>query len=70
MFWLNQQFFDEPMDAPMILAQVQLWQQGFISKKDVRVNLRQGGLLEADRPDDLIDADIAREPPVTSGIEV
>ncbi len=63
-FWLNQSFFDETMTAQDILAQVQLWQQGLIAKSDVRTNLRQGGVLEADRTDDLIDEELAREPPV------
>lgn len=68
-FWLNQEFFDETMDAQMILAQVQLWQQGFIAKKDLRVNLRQSGIIEADRSDDDIDADRENEPPVDTGGE-
>ena len=63
-FWLNQSFFDETMTAQDILAQVQLWQQGFIAKSDVRVNLRQGGVLEADRTDELIDEELASQPPV------
>ncbi len=63
-FWLNQEFFDETLDAQMILAQVQLWQQGIIAKSDIRVNLRQAGVIEADRSDDDIDADRAEEPPV------
>lgn len=63
-FWLNQSFFDETMTAQDILAQVQLWQQGFIAKSDVRTNLRQGGVLEADRTDELIDEELSREPPV------
>lgn len=63
-FWLNQEFFDETMDAQMILAQVQLWQQGFIAKKDLRVNLRQAGIIEADRTDEDIDADRSDEPAV------
>ncbi|VVN21146.1 hypothetical protein PS662_04374 [Pseudomonas fluorescens] len=63
-FWLNQSFFDETMTAQDILAQVQLWQQGFIAKSDVRTNLRQGGVLEADRTDDKIDQELADAPPV------
>lgn len=63
-FWLNQSFFDETMTAQDILAQVQLWQQGFIAKSDVRVNLRQGGVLEADRTDEKIDEELASAPPV------
>ena len=65
MFWLNQSFFDETMTAQDILAQVQLWEQGFIAKSDVRVNLRQGGVLEADRTDELIDEELSSEPPVS-----
>lgn len=64
-FWLNQSFFDETMTAQDILAQVQLWQQGIIAKSDLRTNLRQGGVLEADRTDELIDDELAEQPPVT-----
>ena len=64
-FWLNQSFFDETMTAQDILAQVQLWQQGIIAKSDLRTNLRQGGVLEADRTDELIDDELAQQPPVT-----
>lgn len=68
-FWLNQAFFDETMTSQDILAQVQLWQQGFIAKKDVRINLRQGGVLEADRSDDDIEDDLQADGPgVTGGI--
>ena len=63
-FWLNQSFFDETMTAQDILTQVQLWQQGFIAKSDVRTNRRQGGVLEADRTDDKIDEELASQPPV------
>jgi hypothetical protein len=69
-FWLNQSFFDETMTAQDILAQVSLWQQGIIAKKDMRVNLRQGGILEADRSDELIDADREGEAPVLGGAPV
>ncbi|HYQ55355.1 MAG TPA: DUF4055 domain-containing protein [Pseudomonas sp.] len=65
-FWLNQEFFDEAMDAQMILAQVQLWQQGIIAKKDLRTNLRQAGTIESDRTDDDIDDDIEAQPPVVA----
>lgn len=63
-FWLNQEFFDQVMDAQAILAQVQLWQQGIIAKKDLRTNLRQAGVLESDRTDDDIDADREADAPV------
>lgn len=63
-FWLNQAFFDETMTAQDILAQVQLWQQGIIAKSDVRTNLRQGGILEADRTDEDIDDEREADAPV------
>lgn len=63
-FWLNQEFFDEVMDAQMLLAQMQLWQQGVIAKKDLRTNLRQAGIVESDRSDEAIDDDVADEPPI------
>jgi hypothetical protein len=63
-FWLNQEFFDQVMDAQSILAQVQLWQQGIIAKKDLRVNLRNGAVIEADRTDEDIDADREADAPV------
>jgi len=63
-FWLNQEFFDETMDAQMILAQIQLWQQGFIAKSDLRTNLRQAAIIDADRNDDDIDAERAEEPAI------
>lgn len=66
-YWLNQEFFDEVMDAQMLLAQVQLWQQGLIAKRDLRINLRQAAILEADRTDDDIDADRENEPPLVTG---
>lgn len=67
-FWLNQAFFDESMDAQMILAQMQLWQQGIIAKKDFRTNLRQAGTIESDRSDDDIDADLEAAPPVAGSV--
>lgn len=63
-FWLNQEFFDQAMDAQAITAQVQLWQQGIIAKRDLRVNLRKGAVLEADRTDEDIDADREDDAPV------
>lgn len=67
-FWLPQQYFDETMDAQMILAQVQLWQQGIIAKKDLRVNLKQASIIEADRSDEDIDDERARETPIDGGM--
>jgi hypothetical protein len=67
-FWLNQAFFDEVMTAQDILAQVQLWQQGVIAKKDLRTNLRQSGTIEADRSDEDIDDDIEAAAPVVGNV--
>ena len=67
--WLNQEFFAETLDAQMLLAQVQLWQQGIIARADLRTNLRQVGIIDAGRTDDEIDADRADEPPVDAGLD-
>lgn len=67
-FWLNQEFWDEVLDAQSILAQVQLWQLGIVAKPDLRTNLRQAGVIESDRSDDDIDADIEATPPVTGSL--
>jgi hypothetical protein len=64
-FWISQEFFEQGMDSQAILAQMQLWQQGIIAKTDLRTKLRQAGVLESDRTDDDIDADIEAQPPVT-----
>ena len=63
-FWLNQEFFEQAMDAQAILAQVQLWQYGFVAKKDVRTSLRQSGVLDSDRTDEDIDADREADAPI------
>lgn len=68
-FWLNQEFFDQVMDSQAIMAQVQLWQQGIIAKKDLRTNLRQAGVLESDRTDEDIDADREEDAPVLGSEE-
>lgn len=67
-FWLNQQFYDAGLDAPQILALVQLWQQGIVAKSDVRTALRQGGIVEPDRSDEDIDDELDAEPPVSGSL--
>ncbi len=56
-------------DAQQILAQIQLWQNGFIAKQDVRANLRRTALIAPDRTDELIDADLEVESPIGGSME-
>lgn len=63
-FTVKPEFIVTEADAQQILAQIQLWQNGFIAKKDVRANLRRGALIAPDRTDDQIDEELAMEPPV------
>ncbi|MGJ8518026.1 DUF4055 domain-containing protein [Carnimonas bestiolae] len=64
-FKLNEEFFDETLDAQTLLAIVQSWQQGVIGMTDLRDSMRKAGYISPDRTDDEIDAEIAEQPPVT-----
>lgn len=57
---LNDQFFDANLDPNMIMAQVQLAQQGIITKTDIRNTLRKFGHLQDTRTDSDIENDPAK----------
>ncbi len=63
-FTVKPDFMVTEIDAQQILAQIQLWQNGFVAKNDVRANLRQSGLLSADRTDEIIDGELETESPI------
>jgi hypothetical protein len=54
---LNTQFYDKDMDPNLIMAQIQLLNEGLIAKKDVRDNLRMSGIVDVNRTDDELDAE-------------
>lgn len=49
---LNTQFYDRSMDPQLLMAQIQLLDRGIIAESDLRSNVRQAGMIEADRTDD------------------
>lgn len=51
----NRDYFPPNMDADDIMAQITLTDRGFITKKDVRVNLRRAGMLGKHRTDEELD---------------
>lgn len=57
-FKLNDQFFDSSIDPQIIMAQLQLFNNGIIAKEDVRSSLRKTGLINPDRTDEDIDEDV------------
>lgn len=68
-FTVKPDFMVAEADAQQILAQIQLWQNGFIAKQDVRANLRRTALIAPDRTDELIDADLEVESPIGGSME-
>jgi len=64
---LNQEFFDQIIDPQEAVALVTLWQEGVIAKTDARNRLRKGGMIEADRADEDIDAELDAQGPRMSG---
>ena len=63
-FTVKPDFVVTEADAQQSLAQIQLWQNGLVAKKDVRANLRRTSLIAADRTDEMIDDELASESPI------
>lgn len=55
---VNKEFFDSPLDPNMVMAQLQLFNNGIIAKQDVRKLLRQHGTIDEERTDEEIDSDV------------
>jgi len=64
---LNQEFFDQIIGPQEAVALVTLWQEGVIAKADARNRLRKGGMIEADRSDEEIDAELDAQGPRMNG---
>lgn len=58
---VNDQFFDTTLDPQMLIAQLQLANNGVISKADIRSFLRKYGAIDETRTDEEIDADLQQE---------
>lgn len=54
-FELNREYYPATVSPQEMMAQIQLMDRGVLAKKDVRDNLRKGGLVN--RPDEEIDAE-------------
>lgn len=66
-FILNDQFFDVTLDPQMVMAQLQLFNNGIIATQDIRHTLRKTGTIQADRTDDDIDEDVSNIDPIGGG---
>jgi hypothetical protein len=64
---LSQEFFDDTIDAQSRLALMAEWQSGIIAKSDFRRALRKIDVLDAERSDDDIDAEVATTAPSVTG---
>lgn len=65
-FELNTVFFDETLDPQMLIAQIQLYNNGIIAPTDIRYSLRKTGLIAADRTDEEIDEEVGNMNPFGS----
>ncbi|KQQ60146.1 hypothetical protein ASF84_05420 [Pseudomonas sp. Leaf127] len=63
-FTVKPDFVVTEADAQQLTALIQLWQNRFIAKKDVRGNLRRVALIAPDRTDDQIDDELEAESPI------
>lgn len=61
---INDKFFDVTLDPQMIMAQLQLFNNGIVASTDVRRNLRETGNLDPSRTDEEIDSDIGDISPI------
>lgn len=57
-FEISRQFFDTTVDPQMLLAQLQLFNNGIIGATDIRHTLRTTGAIKSDRSDQDIEEDI------------
>jgi len=55
---VNTEFFDSPLDPNLVMAQLQLYNNGIIAKSDIRDELRRHGALDESRTDEDIDAEV------------
>ena len=63
-FNINKDFFDTTLSPQEVIAQIQLVDRQIIAKEDVRHSLRKSGLIEADRTDEDIEAEVEEVNPL------
>ncbi len=64
---INTEFYDASIDPQMVIALIQLNDRGLIAPKDLRGNLRSGGLIKDDRSDEDIESEAEEVSPLTGG---
>jgi len=57
-YQLNQQFYPDNVDAPTVMAMIQLLDRQVVAVQDVRTKLRGGGLIAQNRTDEEIDGEV------------
>ncbi len=62
-FRVNQEFVEQAADPATMAQLVGMWQEGAIAKRDVRGWLRDRGVIDSERSDEEIDADVEAEGP-------
>lgn len=60
-FEINREFYDKKIDPQLLIAKIQLSDRGLLAKTDMWDNLRSDGILDEERTDEIIQADIDRE---------
>lgn len=61
---INKEFFDSRIDPQQIMASIALLDRGIIAEKDLRWQLRTGGMIQHDRTDDDIADDVGTSDPL------
>lgn len=64
-FDMNKQFFEVSADPQLIVAQLQLFNNGIIAASDVRSTLRKSGVIAEDRTDEEIESEAELVNPIT-----
>ena len=63
-YQLNQQFYPDNVDAPTVMAMIQLLDRQVVAVQDVRTKLRGGGLIAQNRTDEEIDGEVSDVEPL------
>ena len=64
---INTEFYDASIDPQMVIALIQLNDRGLIAPKDLRDNLRGGGIIKDNRSDEDIEGEAEKANPLSGG---
>lgn len=68
-FEISDQFFDTTIDPQLLIAQLQLFNNGILAAADIRGSLRKAGVIEADRTDEDIDNEVLQVNPLAGNFD-